>query len=182
MTSLTAEGVRTVQLPPGAGSTLLTLSVILALSCGAAPDPYESATRSDQAAAAVVNADTLALQLDAPAEVAPGEPLVITLRVENVSGAPLDLYLRGRTIVFDLVVSRPDGTIVWRRLEDEVVPAILRIERLEPGAFLELSDTWNQRSGAGHRLPPGDYTVHGELLTEGEPLVTRRVPLRIVPA
>lgn len=103
----------------------------------------------------------------------------ITLRVENVGSRPLDLYLRGRTIAFDLVVSRPDGTVIWRRLHDEMIPAILRLETLAPGAALELEDVWDQRSNDGELVTPGDYLVHGELLSEEQPLVTPAEPLRI---
>jgi len=64
-------------------------------------------------------------------------------------------------------------------LEGEFVQAILRIETLAPGGTLELNATWNQRSNTGERVQPGAYTVRGELLTEGAPLVTAEVPLRI---
>jgi hypothetical protein len=128
-----------------------------------------------------VSADTLRLRIQAPEVVAPGERVPMTLRVENLSGGALDLYLRGRTIAFDLVVTRPDGSIVWRRLEGAVVPAILRIETLGADGVLELNDSWDQRSDTGARVPPGDYLVRGELLTEGEPLATPETLLRIEP-
>lgn len=105
--------------------------------------------------------------------------MTVTLRAENVSGESLDLYLQGRTIAFDVVVTDADGSVVWRRLEGEVIPAILRIETLEPGATLELEAHWDQRSNIGQPVAPGRYTVHGEFLTEGDPLVTPAAPLWI---
>lgn len=123
--------------------------------------------------------DSLRLWLELPEQVSAGEPVPVTFRVENISDGPLDLYLTGRPIAFDLIVEDEGGTVVWRRLEDQVIPAILRIETLAPGERLELDDTWDQRSNAGEPVAPGAYTVRGELLTEQEPLVTPAVPLRI---
>lgn len=126
-------------------------------------------------------ADSLKILLDAPDTVRAGEPVPVTIRVQNISDRPLDLYLRGRTIAFDVIVTGSDGTVVWRRLADEVIPAILRLETLGPGETLELTDTWDQRSNAGQAVSPGGYTVRGEILAEGEPLVTPTRPLRIRP-
>lgn len=103
----------------------------------------------------------------------------IVLRAENVSGEILELYLQGRTIAFDVVVTDADEHVVWRRLEGEIVPAILRIETLEPGAVLELEARWDQRSNAGEPVAPGRYTVRGEVLAEGDPLVTPTAGFRI---
>jgi hypothetical protein len=128
----------------------------------------------------VTLSDSLRLHLDVPDRVRTGEPVPIGIRVQNVSGGPLDLYLRGRTIAFDIVVSREPGEIVWRRLEGEVIPAILRIETLRPGEVLELSDVWDQRDDHGRAVPAGSYAVRGEILTEGpEPLTTPPRRLRI---
>lgn len=138
------------------------------------PQPSASET-----AVAATPSDSLRLWLDAPAEVRAGEPVPITLRAENITERSLDLYLTGRTIAFDLTVTDEDGAVVWRRLEDEVIPAILRLETLEPGETLELEDTWEQRSNDGEPVAPGAYTVRGEILTEEEPLVTPEAPLRI---
>jgi hypothetical protein len=128
---------------------------------------------------AAASHDSLRLSLELPAEVDAGEPVAFVFRVENVSGRTLDLYLRGRTIAFDVIVTRPDGAAVWRRLEGEIIPAILRIETLAPDEALELADTWLQRSDAGDAVPPGEYRVHAELLTESEPLRSAALPLRI---
>jgi len=126
-------------------------------------------------------ADTLLLRVVAPEEVAAGQPVPVTLRVENVSGRDLELELRGRTIAFDLVAFDNTGSEVWRRLHDASIPGILRLERLEAGATLELTATWDQRSNTGDPVPAGSYALRGELLTAPEPLVTPVRRLRILP-
>jgi len=123
--------------------------------------------------------DSLRLDLIVPDQVDAGEPVDMTLRVENVAGRPLDLYLTGRTIAFDLVVEDPVGTEIWSRLHDQVLQQILRVEHLAPGDTLVLEDTWLQRSNAGSPAEPGDYQVRGSILTEDEPLTAGPVPLRI---
>ena len=70
---------------------------------------------------------------------------------------------------------------MWRRLQDEAIPAILRIEVLKPGAVLELEDTWDQRGNGGAPVPADEYRIRGEILTEFEPLVTASEALRIGP-
>lgn len=136
---------------------------------------------SPEAETAAVESDSLRLGLSVPEQVRAGEPVQITIRVENVSDRSLDLHLRGRTIAFDLIVADEEGDVVWRRLEDAVIPAILRLKTLDVGESLELEDTWDQRLNTGEPVAPGAYAVHGELLTEDEPLVTPSGTLRIVP-
>ena len=123
----------------------------------------------------------LRIRLDAPAEVRAGDAVPFTLRVENAGARPLELYLRGRAIAFDVVVARPDGLTMWRRLGGEVVQAILQIRVLAPGEVLELRAAWDQRDGRGAPVGPGDYRAHGVLLMESpERVSTAPVPLRIV--
>jgi hypothetical protein len=118
------------------------------------------------------SSDSLRLQLQAPADAAAHSPVSFRLRAENTTDRTLELYLRGREIAFDIVVLDERGGEVWRRLEGAVIPAILRLEPLAPGAALELGTEWD---GA----PPGDYTAHAELLTDGAPLRTPSVHLRL---
>ena len=112
----------------------------------------------------------------------PPGPVPVTLRLTNTGREPLTVYLQGRPIAFDLTVRRLDGTIVWRRLEGEVVSAILAVRRLEPGASLEFEEVWRQVSNTGDAVPPGDYRITGSLSTDApEPLQTSPALLRIVP-
>jgi hypothetical protein len=113
-----------------------------------------------------------------PPRGAVGAPVPITLRIANTAERPIELHLQGRTIVFDLTVRR-GAAVVWRRLEGESVPAILQIRMLAPGEVLELKDTWRQADNAGRRVGPGEYSVSGEIPTDGVPLRAGPVPLTI---
>ena len=124
--------------------------------------------------------DSLGLELTLPGRVRAGEPMPIKLHVQNLTQRTLDLYLRGRTITFDVVVARPAGEVVWQRLEDEIIPAILHLRTLAPSERIELEVVWDQRTRQGEPLEPGEYVARGQLLVEGEPLETPPVPFRIV--
>lgn len=160
------------------------VAVLLVACQPAGSGDGDASPRAEGAAPADVDVtaapgDSVRSWLEVPEEVRAGEPVPITLRVQNISDGPLDLYLIGRPIAFDLVVTDADGDVVWRRLEGEAVSAILRIETLDPGETLAREDRWDQRSDAGEQVAPGLYRVHGELLTEDRALVAPRVPLRI---
>jgi hypothetical protein len=122
----------------------------------------------------------LALELVVPPRVRAGEPVTFILLVENRTSRALDLYLRGRTITFDVVVARASGEVAWQRLEDEVIPAILQLRTLAPSERIELEAVWDQRTRQGELLEPGEYAARGLLLVEGEPLETPAVPFRVV--
>jgi hypothetical protein len=110
-----------------------------------------------------------------------GEPVPVTLRLTNTTSKPITLYLRGRTIAFDLTVTRASGEVVWRRLEGETVPAILQVRELAPGEVLELEDAWDQATNLGEPASPGNYQVQGAVLTDRpEPIRTPAVPISIV--
>jgi hypothetical protein len=102
--------------------------------------------------------------------------------VQNVRAEPLDLHLLGRTIVFDVIISDASGRVVWRRLQGQTAPAILRLEMLAPGRALVLKDEWDQRANSGERVGPGVYTLQGSLPTDSpRPFKTPPTQLRIVP-
>jgi len=150
---------------------------VAAMTACEAPTPYlaNNATPS----AAVTESDTLRLETSAPAEVRAGDPIPITLRVHNVSGRALTLHLAGRNLVFDILVHAANGREVWQRLRDQAIPAILRIEQMQPDSVLEMSEHWDQRTNDGEAVPPGEYTIEGSLPTDGEPLVTPSVRVRV---
>lgn len=124
--------------------------------------------------------DSLGLELVLPRSVRAGERVQIMLRVQNRTERGIDLYLRGRTTTFDVVVSRSGGEIVWQRLEDEIIPAIVHLRTLAPAEQLELATVWNQRTKQGGPLEAGEYTARGLLLVEGDPLETPSARFRIV--
>jgi hypothetical protein len=124
---------------------------------------------------------TITFTVVAPASVRRGEPVPITLRLTNTGGRALTLYLTGRSITFDIIVARLDGDVVWRRLEHVASQQILQVKTLAPGETLELKDQWRQRTNAGAAAPTGDYTVTGVIPTDGQPLRTAPVRLRVTP-
>jgi hypothetical protein len=122
--------------------------------------------------------DSMRVEIVVPTKVVAGEPVPVTLRISNIGDRPIELYLQGRPLAFDLIVRR--GTeVVWRRLEGATVSAILQIRTLAPGEAIELKDTWKPEDNAGRRVDPGDYTVSGSVLTDREPLRAGPAPLRI---
>ena len=123
--------------------------------------------------------DSLDVRLDVPAAVRAGLSVPVTLRVTNTSRQAVELYLAGRTPVFDVVVTRADGRAVWRRLRDAVVPAIVQVRVLAPGETLRLRTTWTQRDDERARVEPGRYLLRAALLTDGAPLESPSAPLEI---
>lgn len=110
--------------------------------------------------------DSLRIWLEVPDRVRVGEAVPVTLHLENTSGRALELYLLGRSLTFDVVVTRADGSVVWRRLEGEIIPAVLRLEVLGVGQRLEARAQWDQRTATGESVGPGVYTLQGQVLTE----------------
>lgn len=110
-----------------------------------------------------------------------GLKLPIFLRVTNVSDRPHELPLLGRTIVFDVVISR-SGEVVWRRLGDSVQLGILQLRTLGAGEVLTLAAVWDQRGNDGTQVAEGVYMVRGELPTDAPvPMRTAEARLRIGP-
>ena|SRR5688572_8716915 len=107
------------------------------------------------------------VSLVVPDTVALGAKVPITIRVANTTSAPLDLYLRGRVIAFDITITDATGAELWRRLEGETVLAIVQIRTLGPGETLELSHEWDQRTRSGRPAAPGVYGIRGSVLTDG---------------
>lgn len=166
-------GARAV-LPSGRRGAALLAAVVVSLSGAVTVPPFRPT-----AEALPVPSDSLRLTLSTPDEVESGERVPMVLRAENVAGRTLELYLRGRTIAFDIVVEDEAGGQVWRRLEGEIVPAILRIEPLAPDDTLTLTHTWDQRGDDGRPVGPGLYTVRARLLTEEDPISFPPAALRV---
>jgi hypothetical protein len=130
---------------------------------------------------AAMPAQSPRLEIDVPPRVLAGEPVRIVLRATNDGAGPLELYLLGRSVTFDITVAGTDGAVVWRRLEGQIVPAILQIRFLAPGESLELEHAWDQRTNRGEFVGAGTYTVTGVIPTDSQPLRTPTAPLRIMP-
>jgi len=99
----------------------------------------------------------LRVWVNAPERVRLGSIVPIVIGVENTGEVALPLYLRGRTIAFDILIAD------------------------ESGGVLELSDEWDQHTNRGKAVPPGLYTAQGIVLTDRpEPLASLPQPLLIV--
>jgi hypothetical protein len=103
------------------------------------------------------------LEIGLPSSVIAGQPVPIEVRLVNAGDLPRDVVLQGRPTAFDIAVTRPDGTPIWRRLEQEVVTAILQLRQLAPRETLRFRGEWDQRDARGAQVPPGDYLVSAEL-------------------
>ena len=110
--------------------------------------------------------DTLRFNLDIPASVRRGVAVPITMRVINTGPHPVELYLRGRTIAFDIVVENAMSETVWHRLKGAAIDASLQLRILQPSEELVLASQWNQKSNDGHDVPTGEYTVRASLLSD----------------
>jgi hypothetical protein len=124
--------------------------------------------------------DSLSFTLVAPHTVRRGEPVPVVLHLTNTSARTVNLYLTGRTIAFDIIVTGADGHVVWHRLEHVTGQQIVQVKTLAPRETFELKDVWHQRTNAGARVSPGDYTLTGVIPTDRESLRTVPVPLRIM--
>jgi hypothetical protein len=110
--------------------------------------------------------DTTRITLTVPESAAVGDSIEITAAVENVSDRAITLYLRGREPTFDIQVTNDTGRIVWRRLQDEIIPAVLRVATLDPGARITSTFTWNLRAQNGDALRADTYQISAHLLLE----------------
>jgi len=125
--------------------------------------------------------DSLAFRVELPAAAASGDRVPVVLRLTNTARHPVTLALEGRPIAFDVTIVREDGTVVWHRLEGQVVSAILAVRTLEPGESLAFETEWSGRLRDGSPAPPGRYLVTGTLPTDRpEGLTTEGALLRVL--
>jgi len=117
----------------------------------------------------------LEFTISAPTRARVGASVPIVLRLHNASDRPHEAHFLGRTIAFDIVVTRDDGAIAWQRLEHGVGPSILQVRILKPAETMEWRDTWLPRE-------PGRYRVQGILPSDApEPLRTPWIPVEVSP-
>ena len=125
--------------------------------------------------------DSLRVSLAVPQTVVQGDTVVVTYRAENISTRTLTMYLLGRTPTLDIRVTNAEGVEIWRRLEGEVVPAVLRVETLPPGGAVIVSEAWNLRTRRGEAARPGRYSITAELVLESGVLRSGDVSLQVLP-
>ena len=95
----------------------------------------------------------------------------------NDSDSAMDLHLRGREPTMEVVVSDEHGDTVWRRLDGEMIPAVLQLRSLAPGEQLDVSADWDLRAD-GTLVGPGVYMVRASLVAEDEMLEAS--PVRLI--
>lgn len=158
------------------------LALAASLSACRPGSPPDHAARPPAAEALVTSGagDSLELSLAGPAEVRAGDPVHFTFRARNTASRPLGLYLLGRTPTLDVEVSRATGGLVWRRLEGEIIPAILEVRTLAPGERLEVGADWDQQTRTGSPAGPGEYLARARLMLEDDSLSPPPMPFRIV--
>lgn len=133
-----------------------------------ASDALDSMNLAEESSAVAQDpVEGAAVSLVVPDTVAQGVSVPIRVRVLNTTSAPLDLYLRGREIAFDVTIIDSTGSEFWTRLEGETIPAILQLKTLAPGEVLELSHDWDQRNKRGRPAEAGVYSVRASVLTDG---------------
>jgi intracellular proteinase inhibitor BsuPI len=98
----------------------------------------------------------LEFTVSAPKSAHVGQPVPIVLRLANVSDRPVEAHFLGRTIAFDIVVTKQDGAVVWQRLGEKTGQSILQIRTLAAGEQMEWRDDWIPKR-VGH------YRVQGVL-------------------
>jgi hypothetical protein len=111
--------------------------------------------------------EPLHLGLEMPSQVPLEQPIRLRLVLENNGDFPIEVGLASSPDAFDIVVETPEGTVVWRRLDGVVIPAVLRLRTLQPGQAIGFTDTWLQRTNDGRAVPTGTYQVRGELPIAG---------------
>lgn len=121
------------------------------------------------------------LSLEVKSPVKAGETVALTLKWKNVEDRPVSLTLGGNP-AYDFIVTRPDGTEVWRWSHGQVSQDILESRTIEPGREVVFEAEWPQQDNEDKPVPPGAYSVHGILNTEPpEKLETPPKPLTISP-
>jgi hypothetical protein len=139
------------------------LAILLAVGvlCGACGgDRAASGGAGEDGAAA---AAPLVLLLDVPATVRAGDEVTVAVTLANRGAAPVQVG----PISPDVVVTRGDGSEVWRRSRHEphsASPATSEASAsaLRPNEMRGSGYAWNQRDDAGQPVPPGTYRVRAE--------------------
>ena len=85
-----------------------------------------------------------------------GEPLPLTITI--AASEPITLYYR-TTQRFDIVISDPEGKVVWRWSKDKAFAEVLEQVSLKASETLSFDESWDQKDDNGQPVPTGNYTV-----------------------
>jgi hypothetical protein len=138
------------------GLMMVLLGIVVL--CGACRGDRAASGGAGEDSAAV--SPSLVLLLDVPATVRAGEDVTIAVTLVNRGAAPVQVG----PISPDVVVTREDGSEVWRRSRHEARPASAPApaSTLRPNEMRGSGYAWNGRDDAGQPVPPGTYRVRAE--------------------
>ena len=119
----------------------------------------------DRSAASAVEQDTAAtagpvvLLLDVPPRARIGVEVAIAATLVNRGDASESVPAAGP----DIVITRADGTEVWRRSRHAPRASATPAAALKPREMRGSGYTWDQRDDAGRQVPPGTYHVRATI-------------------
>lgn len=116
--------------------------------------------------------------MTAPRQVFAAGTLAVILGLKNTSDHSVDLYLRGRSMTFDLQILDARQKVILSRLGDTPIPAILHIKTLAPRQSLSRGIEWKLDPGV--RLGPGAYMLRAELLLEGGSITSNIASIAVI--
>jgi hypothetical protein len=135
--------------------TTVLLTLVICSACGG-----DRAGSGEAGRDGAVSTGTLALLLDVPGTVRAGEEVPIAITLVNRGASPTDVG----AVSPDVVVTREDGTEVWRRSRHE--PSLPGgATTLRPNEMRGSGSSWNQRDDAGRPVGPGTYRIRAEAPT-----------------
>jgi hypothetical protein len=85
-----------------------------------------------------------------------GEEIRFTIFV--AAGEPITLYYRTAQR-YEIVVTDPEGSEVWRWSKDKAFGEVLEEVSLEANEVLTFNEPWDQTDNDGQPVPAGDYRV-----------------------
>lgn len=151
------------------GGTFLVLVAVVAL-LGGGPGLTAERTVGDLKAELSVGKGTYA----------PGEPVVVRLRVTNVASSAIAIttYTGQQS---DLIV-RQRGALIWQWSHDKAFTQVVREATMPPGETLTFAWTWDQRDLQGRQVEPGRYELSAVFMgaQRSGPRSLEAGPVRIV--
>ncbi|MQA89082.1 MAG: hypothetical protein GEU90_02425 [Gemmatimonas sp.] len=154
--------------PRGSIADYMVMALLLAFAyCTGAGDGTEANSRARPVSAGAPA--SLLLRLVVPQRTSAGQPVAMTLMLENQGEEEVEIGLGGQPIAFDFIVRDTQGREVWSRLEGVPIESILQLRTIGPGEVMEFTDVWDQRTNSGLPVEPGTYEVSGVLPVVDEP-------------
>jgi len=145
----------------------LFAAAVLVMGCGEdllepAPAVY---SRLDQGAFAVESYG-LRMEVAFPQRVDQGATVVFNATVTNTTEDTLVIIHLGGDVfdAYDVVITRPDSTVVWEALYGVNYPDAGKLSSLPPGSTLEFTRSWNQQDVNGNMVAPGEYRARAVFL------------------